>query len=84
MSFFSLVLAQDESVFDRFQYDKLFNLLGKHKINPLYIRLLMSMCINQKLWVIFNGNSSEWFNVTNGVKQGGILSPILFGVLSML
>ncbi len=40
----------------------------------------MSMYINQKLRVTFNGNSSEWFNVTNGVKQGGVLSPILFGV----
>ncbi len=36
------------------------------------MRLLMSMYINQKLRVTFNGNSSEWFNVTNGVKQGGL------------
>ncbi len=28
----------------------------------------------------FNGNNSEWFNVTTGVKQGGVLSPTLFGV----
>ncbi len=49
-------------------------------MNPLYIRLLMSLYINQKLRVTFNGNSSEWFNVTNGVKQGGVLSPSLFGV----
>ncbi len=49
-------------------------------MNPLYIRLIMCMYINQKLRVIFNGNSSEWFNVTNGVKQGGVFSPTLFGV----
>ncbi len=49
-------------------------------MNPLYIRLLMLMYINQKLRVTFNGNSSEWFNVTTGVKQGGVLSPTLFGV----
>ncbi len=40
----------------------------------------MSMYINQKLRVTFNGYYSEWFNVTNGVKQGGVLSPTLFGV----
>ena len=40
----------------------------------------MSMYIKQKLRVTFNGNNSEWFNVTNGVKQGGVLSPTLFGV----
>ncbi len=49
-------------------------------MNPLYIRLFMSMYRNQKLRVTFNGNSSEWLNVTNGVKQGGVLSPTLFAI----
>ncbi len=49
-------------------------------MNPLYIRLLRSVYINQKLKVIFNGNNCEWFNVTNRVKHGRILSPTLFGV----
>ncbi len=49
-------------------------------MNPLYIRLLMSMYINQKLRVTFDGNSSEWFTVTNVVKQSRVLSPTLFGV----
>ncbi len=57
-------LALDASkAFDRVHYDKLFNLLVVRKMNPLYIRLLMSMYINQKLRVTFNGNSSEWFKV---------------------
>ncbi len=57
-------LALDASkAFDRVQYDKLFNLLVDYKMNPLYIRLLMSMYINQKLRVTFDGNSSEWFKV---------------------
>ncbi len=44
-------------------------------MNPLYIRLLiMSMYINKNLRVTFNGNSSKWFNVINGIKQGGVLS----------
>ncbi len=61
-------LAIDASkAFDRVQYDKLFNLLVHCKMIPLYIRLLMSMYINQKLRVTFNGNSSEWFNVANGI-----------------
>ncbi len=66
--------------FDRVQYDKLFNLLVDHKMIPLYIRLLLSIYINQKLRVTFKGNSSEWFNVTDGVKQDVVLSPTLFGV----
>lgn len=74
-------LALDASkAFDRVQYDKLFQLLVDRDLNPLYTRLLMSMYTNQKLRVVFNQDSSDWFSVTNGVKQGGVLSPTLFGV----
>ena len=34
----------------------------------------------QKLRVKWNTSYSECFTVTNGVKQGGVLSPVLFGV----
>jgi len=27
--------------------------------------------------VLWNGRIPHWFNVSNGVKQGGVLSPIL-------
>ena len=30
--------------------------------------------------VNYNGIASNWFKVSNGVKQGGVLSPTLFGV----
>jgi len=30
------------------------------------------------LYVLRNGCESRWFNVCNGVKQGGVLSPVLF------
>jgi len=29
---------------------------------------------------MYNGVQLRWFNVLNGVKQGGVLSPILFCV----
>jgi hypothetical protein len=72
-------LALDATkAFDRVKYDTLFELLLKRDINPVYIRLLMKMYIDQKLRVCYNRQSSAWFNVTNGVKQGGVLSPTLF------
>lgn len=74
-------LALDASkAFDRVQYDRLFRLLSDRNVNPLYIRLLMSMYVSQRLRVLFDGESSDWFCVTNGVKQGGVLSPTLFGI----
>ena len=47
---------------------------------PLTIRLLLSMYTNQKLQVKWNNCKSHKFNVTNGVRQGGVLSPRLFSV----
>ena len=50
----------------------------KRKMCPLIVRLLLYMYTNQSLVVKWNGFYSERFKVTNGVKQGGILSPSLF------
>ena len=53
----------------------------KRKMCPLIVRLLLYMYTNQSLVVKWNGFYSERFKVTNGVKQGGILSPSLFCIL---
>ena len=74
-------LALDASkAFDRVNYLKLFKLLESRDLNPVYIRFLLDNYIKQQLRVMYNGQSSEWFNVSNGVKQGAVLSPILFSV----
>ncbi len=46
----------------------------------MYSRLLPNMCTNQKLRFRWNSEFSELFSVTNGVKQRGVISPILFCV----
>jgi hypothetical protein len=48
------------------------------KMNSVYLRCLLYMYRNQKLCVKWNGQTSEFFIPKNGVKQGGILSPLLF------
>ena len=74
-------LALDASkAFDRVEYTKLFECLIDRKVNPLFIRLLLKMYVNQKLRVKFNQSCSTFFSVSNGVKQGGVLSPTLFGI----
>ena len=45
---------------------------------PLTVRLLLNMYTNQKLQVKWNNCMSSKFDVTNGVGQGGVLSPLLF------
>ena len=45
---------------------------------PIVIRLLLNMYINHTTRIAWNGIFSDRFGVRNGVKQGGILSPVLF------
>ena len=65
---------------DRVQYVKLFRLLVKRGICPLTARLLAHMYTSQLIRVSWNGHVSNPFTTSNGVKQGAILSPILFCV----
>ena len=75
----TLLLFLDASrAFDRVQYVKLFNLLLKRGLCPMVARFLAYMYTKQVLRVNWNGCISDVFNTSNGVKQGGILSPILF------
>ena len=49
---------------------------------PVRLRLIMNMYISQKMQVRFSNvlSTNSQFTVGNGVKQGGVLSPILFTV----
>jgi len=64
--------------FDRVEYCKLFRQLILRNIPPVIIRLLLNMYVNHTAHVAWNGIFSECFAVRNGVKQGGILSSVLF------
>ena len=73
-----LVVPDVFGAFDRVEYCKLFQLLIDRNMCLMFLRLFLYMFTHQKLRVKWNGVCSELFDVTNGVKQGGILSPLLF------
>ena len=75
-----VLLLDASKAFDRVDYIKLFDKLIKRGMSPLTTRLLLNMYIQQKLQVKWNNHKSYKFNVTNGVRQGGVLSPFLFSV----
>merc|ERR1711951_125526 len=75
-----VLLLDASKAFDRVNYIKLFDKLMKKGMCPLTVRLLLNMYVNQKLQVKCNNHKSEKFSVTNGVRQGGVLSPLLFSV----
>ena len=49
-------------------------------MSPVTLRLIMNMYISQKMQIKFSNVLSSQCTVGNGVKQGGVLSPILFTV----
>lgn len=75
-----LVLLDASKAFDRVNYTKLFRLLLSRDISPLVLRMLIQLYTKQELSVRWNQASSCPFKVSNGVKQGGVLSPILYSV----
>ena len=44
------------------------------------VRFLISWYSSQSCCVSWDGASSDSFNVSNGVRQGGVLSPVLFTI----
>ena len=46
----------------------------------MLLRLLLYMYTTQSLRVKWSETTSSQFTVMNGVKQGGVLSPILFAI----
>ena len=71
-------LLDASKAFDRVHYGKLFNILLYKKVPFVIIRLLLDAYIRQEARVIWNSCKSQYFRVKNGVKQGGVISPILF------
>ena len=66
--------------FDRVRFDRLFQLLIERNVCPSIARLLSFLYTNQQCRIRWCGNISHNININNGVKQGGVLSPILFNV----
>ena len=66
--------------FDCVQYSKLFNDLIEKGLCTLIIRFIMIAYINSSAVVSWNGTKSESFTISNGVKQGGIISAPLFAM----
>ena len=65
--------------FDLVNFSKLFSKL-RDKVSPVFIRLLAYIYVYQTCCVKWCGSKSKSFNVSNGVRQGAVLSPILFSL----
>jgi hypothetical protein len=73
-------LLDASKAFDRVNYGKLFRILIDRNLPFCIIRCIKDSYIRQQVTVIWDNYHSLPFNISNGVKQGGVLSPILFTV----
>ena len=74
-----LCLMDLTKAFDLVKLSLLFRKL-RHKVAPILIRFLIFSYIHQECVVSWNGVRSSSFNITNGVRQGAVLSPALFNI----
>ena len=64
--------------FDRIRHDKLYDVLLHRGIPPIILRLIMDLYSRQSSRCRYFSSVSEFYSVCNGVRQGGVASPILF------
>lgn len=75
-----MCMVDASKAFDRINLLTLYRKLDSRGMCPIILRFLMHSYSEQSLRVNWNGVYSKMFTPSNGVKQGGNLSPILFNV----
>ena len=75
-----LTLLDASKAFDRVEYVKLFQSLVAKDICPVVCLFLIKLYTNQTIRVRWGHSTSNSFKTCNGVKQGGVLSPLMFSV----
>ena len=66
--------------FDRVRFDRLFQLLIKRGVNALDLRALMDLYLRQRTRTEWHGYLSQEFGSINGIRQGSVISPLLYCV----
>ena len=68
-----------EKAFDRVWHCGLFFKLHEYfGIQSELLRIIIELHTNMRSCVIFKGYTSDWFDILQGTRQGGVLSPFLF------
>ena len=76
----SICFLDASKAFDRVSHNKLFKKLEDRKIPGYLLRILVYWYGHQSMTVRWGNLFSQSFKVSNGVRQGGILSPYLFNI----
>ena len=66
--------------YDRVNHWTLFKKLLKRSVSIIVVQMLMFWYSKQEVCIRWGTEMSSYFNINNGVRQGGILSPSLFAI----
>jgi len=77
-----LCFVDYQKAFDRVKHDKLVEVMVKAGIPEIERKLIINLYWNQQASVRIEGMTSSSFSIRRGVRQGCIISPVLFNLYS--
>ena len=69
-----------QKAFDSIHRPTLWNILKEYGVPEKYVNIVKTLYENSKCAVKVNNSLTDWFLIKSGVRQGCILSPLLFGI----
>ena len=76
----SIAFVDMKKAFDMVDREKLWALLQKKGLGGSFLRVIKSMYDDNKVFVDINGERTRPINPERGIKQGCVLSPVLFAL----
>ena len=70
-----LLLLDATKAFDKVSYKVLFDIMLEKNVCPRIVNLLYYMYSNQLCHIKWGDETFASFSISNGVKQGGVISP---------
>ena len=64
--------------FDKVNHHILVNKLCNSRVPSIIVNIILEIYSKQQVFINFNDNKGELWLLENGVRQGGVISPILF------
>ena len=69
-----------KKAFDKVWHDGLWHVMSEFGIGNELIKIIKLLYNSAKSYVLFNNQIGIYFNTTVGVRQGCLLSPVLFNI----
>ena len=74
----NIVFVDKEKAFDKVNRDKLWQILEMYNVQGQLLDSIRAIYANSMSTVRTSKGLADWFDITSGVRQGWVLSPLLF------